>query len=249
MAQPDANNPESSNPESSKTEASKPDTSKPDVNKIVLGPQCWIKGQMRVDGDLQMLGQYEGEMHVGGTLEVCESATVKGIVRAGAARVSGKVEADLIAEQGIALLAGCHVTGRLFSPRILAVKGATVRAEVCIGPDAVAQADALNLYACQAAAVGADKDEVLCEQDDAAQAQEGNDTGADLHTDIEESMSHVTQTPAPMSVAAAMDDADDECELEAQPVADISTVPQSIRAVLQRRPRLASLSTPPRRTA
>lgn len=226
----------------------------PGANHMVLGPDCWIKGQMNIGGDLQLHGTFEGEIHVGGTMEVRETATLKGLARAGAMRVSGRVDADLVGEQGVALLEGCHVTGRIFSPRLLAVKGATLRGEVNIGPDALSQApgeawpQVLKNTPVEQQASDAEARGVI-EQPTSFATEPVSQLHEDSRVAVDQNSTSAQTTETSISVAAALDDADDMAEAEPEIAADISTVPHSIRSVLQRRSRLTNLTSPPRRTA
>ena len=210
--------------------------SEPSNRKMILGPDCRINGELRVRGDLQVDCQCDGLIIVDGTLEVRETGRMKGRIRAGAARIGGVVEGEIVGEQGVAVIAGATVTGRIYSTRLLTVKGATLRAEVCIGPEALAEAPAW-----------AQIDEELAQPTRAAQADTEADTQEDCETEAEPMTLNVTPPAEEEEVETAEQAAPAEEKTESpvpepalaqeSDVTPINTVPTSIRALLQRRPR------------
>ena len=235
------------------------------TTKTILGADCRIKGELHLDGDLELHCQCSGSIHVGGTLDLRETARVQGLARAGAVRVAGIFEGDLVGEQGIALLEGAQVSGRIFAPRLLAVKGATLRAEVCIGPAALNEAPGHATQGKPMAAAMSVMEEPVAVAQPALPDFEPVVEAPLAVSEMHQAMENAEPQPA-VSVAAALDDADDMNDVVNQdmnieePVAaanasapeqeaDVTTVPNSIRAVLQRRPRLANLASQARRSA
>ncbi len=108
-----------------------------DSQQTVLGSDCRIKGEMTLEGDGTIHGQFEGTLRAGGVLELGESSQVSGTVIAGAARLGGHADADIIAEHGVELLAGTELSGRLFTNRLSIVDGASFAGEVVVGPKAM----------------------------------------------------------------------------------------------------------------
>lgn len=231
--------------------------------KTILGADCRIKGELHLDGDLELHCQCDGTIHVGGTLDLRESARVQGLARAGAVRVAGIFEGDLVGEQGIALLEGSQVTGRIFAPRLLAVKGATLRAQVCIGPAALNEAPGRATQSKPMATPMPMVEESAAIPEpalpDFEPVMEAPCVVNEMHDAIE-----ISESQPAVSVAAALDDADEmndvvneemDTQEPAAPVvapqqeSDVTTVPNSIRAVLQRRPRLSNLAATARRSA
>ena len=105
--------------------------------KTVLGPDCRITGQIELDGDAEIHGEFEGEIRIGGMLELTETSKVKGSVVAGALRLGGQAQADIIAEHGMELLASAQLTGKLYTSRLSVVDGATFEGQVVVGPKAM----------------------------------------------------------------------------------------------------------------
>lgn len=226
--------------------------------KTILGTDCRIKGELHLDGDLEVHCECSGSIHVGGTLDLRDSAKVQGLARAGAVRVSGVFDGDLVGEQGIALLEGSRVSGRIFSPRLLAVKGATLNAVVCIGPMALQEAPGQATPGKSAATPMPVVDEPAAIAEAALPELEPVVEEPQVVTAKQQTIEIPESQPA-VSFAAAFDDADEMTREEPTPApiadasagqdADVTTVPDSIRAVLQRRPRLTNLASQPRRSA
>ncbi len=108
-----------------------------DQTKTVLGPDCKITGQMQLSGDATVMGQFQGELRIGGMLELTDSSQVKGLVIAGALRLGGKAQADIVAEHGMELLGSAELTGQLYTTRLSVVDGATFEGSVVVGPKAL----------------------------------------------------------------------------------------------------------------
>jgi cytoskeletal protein CcmA (bactofilin family) len=115
------------------------------TNKTVLGPDCRISGELALDNDALIMGQFTGTLRVSGTLELSESSQVSGMIIAGALRLAGHAEADVVAEDAVELLPGAELIGQLYTSRLNIVEGATFQGDVCVGPKAIQAAkEALN---------------------------------------------------------------------------------------------------------
>lgn len=113
------------------------------TSKTVLGADCRITGEISLDSDALILGQFKGTLRVSGVLEIADSAHVVGTIVAGALRVAGRIEANVVAEHGVELLAGAQLSGQLFATTLSVVEGAVLESEVCVGPKAVQSAGAI----------------------------------------------------------------------------------------------------------
>ncbi|WP_432799679.1 bactofilin family protein [Poriferisphaera sp. WC338] len=107
------------------------------TNKTVLGPDCRISGELSLDNDAVIMGQFKGTLRVSGTLELADSAEVAGTIIVGNLRLSGRAEADVIAEDGIELLPGAQLIGQIYTSRLNVVEGAVFQGDVCVGPKAM----------------------------------------------------------------------------------------------------------------
>ena len=65
-------------------------------NKTILGPDCRMQGDLSLDSDAVVMGQFRGSLRVAGVLEIAETAQISGTIVAGALRIAGQVEAQVI---------------------------------------------------------------------------------------------------------------------------------------------------------
>lgn len=124
-------------------------------NKTVLGPDCKISGELTLDNDAVIMGQFTGTLRVTGMLELTESSQINGTIIAGTLRMAGKAEADVVAEQGCELMPGAQLLGQLYTSHLNVIEGAVFQGDVCVGPKAIAAA---------AEALGQEQEEVEEEQ-------------------------------------------------------------------------------------
>jgi len=106
-------------------------------NKTVLGPDCRISGELSLDNDAVIMGQFKGTLRVTGMLELTDSARVAGTIVAGTLSLSGEVEADIIAEGGVELLPGAVLRGHVYTSQLNVVEGATFEGDICVGAKAM----------------------------------------------------------------------------------------------------------------
>ena len=111
-------------------------------SRTVLGADCQISGDLTIDNDATILGQFDGDLRVTRSLEVGESARVRGTMLAGALALSGEIEAVVVAEHTVTLLPGARVKGRIFARQLQIEEGAVYEGELSIGPNAVEAAEA-----------------------------------------------------------------------------------------------------------
>ncbi|MEM6260424.1 MAG: polymer-forming cytoskeletal protein [Planctomycetota bacterium] len=109
-------------------------------NKTVLGPDCKISGELTLDNDAVIMGQFTGTLRVTGMLELTESSQINGTIIAGTLRMAGKAEADVVAEAGCELLPGAQLLGQLYTSHLNVIEGAVFQGDVCVGPKAIAAA-------------------------------------------------------------------------------------------------------------
>lgn len=109
-------------------------------NKTVLGPDCKISGELALDNDAVIMGQFTGTLRVSGMLELTESSQISGTIIAGTLRMAGKAEADVVAEHGCELMPGAQLLGQLYTSHLNVIEGAVFQGDVCVGPKAIAAA-------------------------------------------------------------------------------------------------------------
>ena len=114
-------------------------------NKTVLGPDCRISGELALDNDAVIMGQFKGTLRVSGMLELTDSSEVAGTIIVGTLRLAGHAEADVVAEEAVELLPGAELSGQLYTSRLNVTEGAIFQGDVCVGPKAIqAASEALN---------------------------------------------------------------------------------------------------------
>lgn len=110
-------------------------------HKTVLGADCRITGELSLDNDAVIMGQFKGTLRVRGLLELTESSHIAGTVVAGAVRLAGNAEADVVAEHGVEMLATASLSGQLFTSHLNVAEGAVFQGQVFVGPNALAAAE------------------------------------------------------------------------------------------------------------
>lgn len=106
-------------------------------SKTILGSDSVISGDLTLENDAVIMGQFTGTVRVSGVLELTETAKVNGTIIAGALRHAGKAIAHVVAEHGVELLEGSSLSGRLFATRLSIAEGATYEGEIHVGPEAM----------------------------------------------------------------------------------------------------------------
>jgi len=110
-------------------------------NKTVLGPDCRISGELALDNDAVIMGQFKGVLRVSGMLELTDSARVSGTIIVGTLSLAGQVDADVISEGGVELLPGAVLKGNLYTTQLNVVEGATFEGDIVVGANAMAAAE------------------------------------------------------------------------------------------------------------
>ena len=126
--------------------------------KTILSPNSVMRGELALESDAVLMGRFDGDLRVAGTVELAGAAEVSGTIIAGTVAIAGKVDADVIAQQGVEMLAGSKLAGRLFSTRISVCEGGEYEGEINVGPEALKAAMAWV-------------DQIKQEQEQAAQAE------------------------------------------------------------------------------
>ncbi len=102
------------------------------TNKTVLGSDCRLNGELALDSDAIIMGQFKGTLRVTGALEITETAKVGGGIVAGAVRLAGTVDADVLRVSGILEITNtARVTGTIIAGtlRVAGIVEADVVAE------------------------------------------------------------------------------------------------------------------------
>lgn len=107
----------------------------------VLGRGLRVRGRVRGDGDLRVEAQVEGEVSVGGALELGEGAAVRGDVSGDTVTIAGDLDGDVTARGEVVVAAGGSLRGDVHAAGLVLEEGGTfhgmVSAEFDL-PDAIA---------------------------------------------------------------------------------------------------------------
>jgi cytoskeletal protein CcmA (bactofilin family) len=97
-----------------------------------LGTGITLKGELQGEGALMMLGRFEGDIVLDGSLHVGPEARLEGNVTARAIVVEGVVRGNLTADARVEILSTGSLTGTVKSGSFFAADGATVKGEVWV---------------------------------------------------------------------------------------------------------------------
>jgi len=113
-----------------KPETATPGSARSDSDTAFFGAKLSIKGKVTGSGNLIVMGKLEGEVDLAGELVVAPTAVLNGEFRAVTLAVSGNVTGTLIVREKIHLEKSAVVSGRMATPRISMVDGATFNGEI-----------------------------------------------------------------------------------------------------------------------
>ena len=105
----------------------------PDAATIV-GAGMTMKGEIKGDGSVVMLGAFEGDILLDGTLHVGPEARIDANIAAASIVVAGVVRGNLSANTRVEILASGSLTGSVRSGSFTAEDGAIVKGELWIEP-------------------------------------------------------------------------------------------------------------------
>ena len=98
----------------------------------LIGEGLEMKGEVSGEGDFQVLGKFEGEIMLTGTVHVGEGAEMDANISATAIVIGGIVRGNLSASTRVEILPTGTLTGTLKSGSFTAAEGATVKGEVWV---------------------------------------------------------------------------------------------------------------------
>jgi cytoskeletal protein CcmA (bactofilin family) len=104
----------------------------PPSEGAVFGSGFTVKGEVSGDGDLQIMGRFEGQISLTGAVLVGEGAEVDANIFAGAIVIGGSVRGNLSATGRVEILPTGVLTGTLKSGSLSAAEGASVKGEVWV---------------------------------------------------------------------------------------------------------------------
>ncbi|NUP11345.1 MAG: polymer-forming cytoskeletal protein [Polyangiaceae bacterium] len=90
----------------------------------VLGRGIRVRGRLNGASDLRIDGEVEGDVSVGGSLELGEGATINGNVAAKSVVIDGALTGDVQAEGTVTIRANARVSGNMNGAEISLEEGA-----------------------------------------------------------------------------------------------------------------------------
>lgn len=102
----------------------------------VVGAGMTLKGELKGEGTVLMLGTFEGDIALDGTLHVGPEARVDANITAAAIVIAGVVRGNLSADTRVEILTSGSLTGSVRSGSFTAADGAVVKGELWIEPPA-----------------------------------------------------------------------------------------------------------------
>ena len=90
----------------------------------VLGPGIKVRGRLSGTGDLRVEGELEGDVRVGGALELGQAGAINGNVAAGSVVIDGALTGDVEAEGAVHIRAGARVSGNMNGAEVALEEGA-----------------------------------------------------------------------------------------------------------------------------
>ena len=105
-----------------------------DDASTVVGAGMTMKGEIKGAGSIVMLGAFEGDILLDGTLHVGPEAHVDANISAAAIVIAGVVRGNLAANTRVEILASGSLTGSVRSGSFTAADGAVVKGELWIEP-------------------------------------------------------------------------------------------------------------------
>jgi len=91
----------------------------------ILGSGLRVRGRLTGAGDLRIEGEIEGDVKVGGALELGEGASVTGNISARSVVVDGSLTGDVNAEGAVVIRASARVSGNMNGSEIALEEGAS----------------------------------------------------------------------------------------------------------------------------
>jgi cytoskeletal protein CcmA (bactofilin family) len=104
------------------------------ASPTTIGTGMTIKGELRGAGLLTLLGQFEGDIVLEGTLHVGPEARVDANITAHAIVIGGVVRGNLSADTCVEILPTGALTGTVKSGSFSAADGASVKGEIWLEP-------------------------------------------------------------------------------------------------------------------
>ena len=108
----------------------RPQATVPKNETSYFGKNLMIKGRVSGDGNVIILGGFDGEFDLRGRVKVAQSAKIKGEVKADVISVNGTVQGSMAAKERIHLDQTARIEGQIITPRLSISEGASFDGEI-----------------------------------------------------------------------------------------------------------------------
>jgi len=98
-----------------------------------FGKNLKFNGNVSGEGNMIILGSFEGEFNLKGQLKVAQGARVKGNFNATSIAINGNVEGNLTATEKIHMDNTARINGRIVTPKVSILDGAVFDGEMQMG--------------------------------------------------------------------------------------------------------------------
>ncbi|HZQ48799.1 MAG TPA: polymer-forming cytoskeletal protein [Candidatus Dormibacteraeota bacterium] len=102
-------------------------------NKFTLGTGDSLDGRLVYAGSISVQGRVEGELRIGGTVDVATGATVKALIDGSSVTVRGDVEGPVTAREKVLLGRSGKINGDVVAKRLQIEDGASINGHVRTG--------------------------------------------------------------------------------------------------------------------
>ncbi len=110
---------------------------RPEDSTTFFGKNLKITGNVSGEGNMIVLGSFEGEFNLKGQLKVAQGARVKGNLNATSIAVNGNVDGNLTATEKIHMDNTARINGRIVTPKVSILDGAVFDGEMQMGKRSV----------------------------------------------------------------------------------------------------------------
>ncbi len=102
-------------------------------NKFTLGTGDSLEGKLTYAGHLSVQGRVEGELRIGGNVDVASGATVRALVEGTSVTVRGDVDGPVTAREKVLLGKSAKLNGDVTAKRLQIEDGASLNGHVRTG--------------------------------------------------------------------------------------------------------------------
>ena len=102
-------------------------------NKFTLGATDSLEGKLTFGGSISVQGRVEGELRIGGNVDVASGASVKALVEGASVTVRGDLEGPVTAREKVTLGRSGKLNGDVRAKRLQIEDGASLNGHVRTG--------------------------------------------------------------------------------------------------------------------